>query len=292
MKNSIRRVAFDNLYIALGTFLLALGVSMFMAPNKISAGGVTTVGTVLLHIFNVKISVTNLLFNAVLFVFGYRYLGKYAVVKTVSGILFFSFFLEITSYFPVYTSDLLIEAICGGILMGLGVGLVVRKEGSTGGSDFAALILARFFPHISLAKLILIIDCAIILMSGIVFKAFDITFYSAVCLYVSSVITDSVITVGNKAKVIYVLSKEAEKISEDIMTRFERGATGIHSTGMYSKDEKLMLMCVVRPKELPALVNMIRRIDKNAFIVINDVKEIFGEGFKIESSYDKIETKI
>lgn len=292
MKNEkIKTILVDYLFITLGTFLLALGISVFLAPNKISAGGITSIGTVLLHLFGIKLSITNLVFNVVLFIFGYRYLGSYAVLKTIAGILFLSLFLEITSYLPIYTGDIVITTIAGGILMGAGVGFVVRQEASTGGSDFAALIINRFMPHISVASLILIIDCTIIVLAGIVFKSFTVTFYSAISLWLSSKVTDSIMTIGDNAKSIQVFSDKSEEIAQKIMVQFERGVTGVYAKGMYSNAEKLMLICVVSPKELPFLIHTVRKIDKDAFIVINDAKEVLGEGFKIKSSYDDITDK-
>lgn len=289
MKNNIKQLAKDYLLILAGTFILALGVNIFLAPNKLSAGGVTSLATVLLHLFKIKISVTNLVVNAILFVLGYKYLGKQAVLKTAAGIVFCSFSYEITSYIPPYTDDIFIAMVAGAVLMGAGVGLVVKQEGSTGGSDFAALILRPFFPHISLAYLILFIDFAIIVMSGIVFKSLNITLYSAILLFLSAKVTDIIITMGDSAKSLQIISEHSSEIAEKIMEQFERGVTGIHCKGMYSAQDGLMLLCVVSPKQLPAIVHIIRRIDKSAFIVINDAKEVFGEGFKIETEYDKIQ---
>ena len=280
MQKKVKTIVFEQLFIISGTFLLALGAAVFMAPSKISAGGVTTVATVLLHLFGIKMSITNIVCNAALFLLGYRHLGKYAVIKTVSGTLFFSLFLEITSRFPAYCGDALIAALAGGVLCGVGVGLVVRVGASTGGSDFASLILKRFFPHISIARLILIIDCTVIAVSGIVFKSFDVTFYSVLSMYISSKITDVLVTWGDDAKTVHIFSKKNEEIARCVMERFERGVSGIHCRGMYSGDDGLMLLCVVRPKELPQLVKTVREFDPDAFVIINDAKEVLGEGFK------------
>lgn len=288
MKKELKRYVKQSTFILIGSFFLALGISIFMAPNKISSGGVTSIGTVLLHLFGIRMSVTNFVCNALLFFFGYRYLGKEAIFKTLAGILFLSLFLEITSYIPVYTGDIIISTLAGGILMGIGIGLVIRMEASTGGSDFVALILNRFLPHISTANIIMVIDCIIVIIAGIVFKSFTITFYSGIALFVSSKVSDAIMTMGDSAKTIQVISTKNEEIANMIIERFDRGVTGIYSKGFYSGKEKIMLWCVVSPKELPKITHKIREVDKNAFIVINDAKEVLGEGFKLESAYDKI----
>lgn len=278
----------DFLFIIVGCFILALGINMFLTPNKISSGGVSTIGTILLHMFNVKMSITNIACNVILFALGFRYLGKYAIIKTATGIIALTGFLELTSYFPVFTDDMMLATIVGGVLVGIGIGLVVRRDASTGGSDFASLIIKRFIPHISLATIILIIDCTVILISGIVFKSVTITIFSVISMYISSRVTDYIVTLGNNAKSIQIFSDKNEEMASYIMEKFERGVTGVHCKGMYSQNEKIMLLCIVSPKELPRLINAIRKFDKRAFIIINDAREVLGEGFKSKSDYDQL----
>ena len=288
MLKKIKPFIIDFFFITVGCAVLALGINMFLTPNKISSGGVSSIGTVLLHLFGVKMSLTNLVANVVLFIFGFRYLGKYAVVKTVAGIVFLTLFLELTSYLPIFTDDMMLATVVGGVLVGAGVGMVVRQGASTGGSDFAALIIKRFLPHVSLANLILVMDCDIIIISGIVLRIVTVTIFSVIAMYISSKVTDAIVMMGDAAKSVQIFSSKYEEISKQIMQQFERGVTGVHCKGMYSGQEKMMLLCIVSPKEMPILVNMVRRIDPSAFIVINDAKEVLGEGFKLNSSYDNI----
>lgn len=277
---SKNRVFEDLIHIMIGCAVLAVGINVFLAPNKISAGGISSIGTVLSHLFGIRMSLTNLFFNGILFVFGYKSLGRYAVIQTLFGIFALSGFLEITSIIPIYTENNIISILCGGVLMGVGVGIVVKCGASTGGSDFAGLMLKKVFPHISLARLIMVIDCTIVVISGLVFKSFTVTIYSILALFISSIVTDKIMTVGDDAKVIQIFSSKLQKISDYILEQFERGVTGIHCTGMYSKLDSMMLMCVVTPKELPIYLKLIKEIDKNAFIIISDVHEVIGEGFK------------
>ena len=287
-KENIKRALFDYVWIILGTFIIAVGIGVFLAPNKLSPGGATAVGTVLLHLFKIRLSITNIAVNAVLFLLGYKYLGKHAVIKTVFGIASLSAFFELVDLIPKYEGDIIIASLAGGILMGVGVGFVVKHEGSTGGSDFAAMILKRFFPHISIANLIMIIDSAIIITAGVVFKSFDVTFYSAITLFVASRVADMIFTMGSAAKTMQIFSEKNEEIARVILEDFDRGITGVHCKGMYSGKEGMMLLCVVPPKQLPIIINRVRKIDRGAFIVVNDTKEVLGQGFTLESSYDKI----
>lgn len=284
---SVKKYITDYAFIAVGSFVLAAAISLFLTPCKISTGGVSGVGMVLYYVFKVKMSVSTFVINIILFFFGFRTLTKSAVIKTLAGIAFFSLSLEITDMIAALipdtvaqiTSDLWIASIFGGILVGVGVGLVVLKEGSTGGSDFAALMLHKLFPYLSVATFILLIDSCIIIVSGIVFKDYAIMFYSVVSLYISSKVTDYIIVRGNFAKSVHIVSSKNEEIAQRVMDEMERGVTAIHSHGCYDKKEGEMLMCIVRGKEIPKLLGIVRCVDKSAFTVISDVKEVRGLGF-------------
>ncbi len=275
----MKRIIKEIIYIIFGSFFVALGLNMFLVPLQLSSGGIGTLGTIFLYLFKVPLSVTNLILNAVLFVLGYKFIGKGVVFKTVLGILFLSLFLEITSYFPTFSEDLLFCTVCGGILDGIGVGLVVKVDGSTGGSDFAGVIIKRFLPHLPVATVILVINCAIIMVSAIVFKSYMVAFYSIVALYVSSKFTDAIMNIGCEVKTLYIISDKYLEIEEIIIDKFGRGVTEIYSKGAFTKKEKKILLCAVKPKEAPKLIKEIKNIDKNAFVIILDSHEVLGEGF-------------
>lgn len=200
-------------------------------------------------------------------------------MQTLFGIVMFSVFLELTSIFPAYTENRAIAAISGGAAAGIGIGLVIRCGASTGGSDFAGLILKKFFPHISLAVLIMLVDCVIVIFSGLVFKSFTVTFYSLSALLVSSAIADKIAVFGDKAEILGIFSEKNKEISNCIIKTYGRGVTGIHCTGMYSEKPSLMLLCAAKPRELPMYLKLIKQIDKNAFVIIGEVREVLGEGF-------------
>lgn len=280
MKIKFKRYLKEYTRIAIGTALVAVGLNLFLVPNKISSGGVSSIGTVLLHFLKVPLSATNIVFNGVLLVFGFRFLGKTALVKTLAGIALLSLFLQLTAYLPFYTEDLLISTLAGGLLLGTGLGLAIRQGASTGGSDFAAMILHRSFPHISVATFILIIDCIILLIAALVFQSITVGCYSLLALFISTRVADGILTLGNTAKAVHVFSKRHPQIAALIIKEFRRGVTGLHSRGLYTNTEGFTLLCVVTPKELPRLVQRIKELDPAAFLVISDAKEVLGEGFK------------
>lgn len=289
-----KKLVIDYLYILAGSFILAFAVSVFLVPCKISTGGVSGVATVLYYSFGIPLSITTLVINLVLFVLGYKTLPRASLVKTLAGILFFSLSLELTDLIAVWcssavgeiTSDVWISAVFGGVLVGAGVGLVVCKEASTGGSDFAALMLNKLIPHVPVATFIMLIDSAVIIVSCIVFGDYSIMFYSVASLYISTKVTDFIMVGGDKARSVYIISDANERIAEEIMQRLERGVTSIHSYGCYGKTDREMLMCIVKPKEVPKVLSITHEIDPAAFTVVSEVKEVRGLGFK-EDDYLK-----
>lgn len=284
----IKKYLPEYLIITLGSFILALGISLFLVPCKISTGGVSGIGTVLYHLFKVPMSVSTLVINLLLFAFGFKFLAKSSIVKTLYGIGAYSLSFVVTEIIaPIINgwlagaaSDVWIASIFGGVLVGVGVGLVVSRSASTGGSDFAALMLHKLIPHVSVANFIMIIDSIVIIASAIALGNFSITFYSIISLYISNKVTDYLIVAGDAAKTVYVISKNNDDIAAQIMEKIQRGVTSISSHGCYSGEEKKMLMCVVRNKEVPRVISLIREMDPSAFTVVMEAKEVRGLGFK------------
>ena len=291
MNNAIKlkRIVKDYFFIAIGSLILAFAVSFFLVPSKISTGGVSGVATLLYYLLKIPLSMSTLVINAALFAIGFRMMPKDSLCKTLAGILLFSLSLELTEYLAsmangiteTFMGDVWISTISGGVLVGVGVGFVVSRDASTGGSDFAALILNRAIPHVSIATFILIIDSLIIILSGIFLSDYSIIFYSVISLYISSKTTDFIVVSGNAAKTVCIISDSESEIARKIMERLERGVTKIYSRGCYAGNERGMLMCVVRPKEVPRILQIIRETDLSAFTVISDAKDVRGLGFKI-----------
>ncbi len=272
----------DYFQIALGSLLVAVGVECFLVPCMISTGGVSGLGTVLYYMFDVHMSLTVLLVNILLFLFGFRILKRESVFRTAAGILFLSLFLELVGELFSYGDDILLSAVFGGILVGVGIGLTVLKDASTGGSDFLAMILHKLIPHISVATFMLIIDLGVIVVSGIVFRNYTITLYSAISLYICSRVADFILIRGEYAKSVMIVSKKADEIAKVVMDEMERGVTGLRSKGYYENREGMMLMCIVRSREIPKLLATVEKIDSEAFTVISEVRQVVGSGFERE----------
>ncbi|WP_213974759.1 YitT family protein [Tepidanaerobacter acetatoxydans] len=272
----------EYLQIVLGSFIGALSLTMFLIPNKVAAGGVSGLATVLYYLFKLPVGWMMLLFNIPLFLSGIIFLGKGVGIKTLVGSLLFSVFTELTVNFPVVTRDLMLSAVYGGIILGIGLGIVFRVRGSTGGTDLAAMILNHFIPSISVGQGILIIDFFVIILSGIAFN-WELAMYAWIALFVSSKVIDLIQEGFNYAKAVYIISNETEEISQKILKEMERGLTFIKAEGGFTRQDKNVLLCVITRLEVSRLKNIVHQTDPRAFVIVHDVHEVLGEGFSYKN---------
>ena len=275
MKKQIK----DYSLIIVGASFIAAGLQLFLVPFKYSSGGIGTLSTVIFYTSHIQMSVSYLIIDAFIFLFGWKHLCKNTIIKSIVGSAVLSLFLEICTYIEINPQDKIVSFIMGGILDGIGMGLVIRAEASTGGVDLAALIIKKFFSHFSVASIIFVINAFLIALSGIVFKSFEVTFYSIAAMFVSEKITEVIINVGIKAKSVMVISDRYEEIEKIIQNKYERGVTEIYARGAYEMQDKMSLICVATPKEVSKMVKDIMNQDKSAFVVVSDVKEVRGNGF-------------
>ncbi len=279
MKATIRRYLWEGGTVLLGAFLMAAGLNLFLVPSKLSTGGAGSLATVFLYLFRIPFSVTVFGVNLILLALGYRILGFKAVLRTLFGVAVLSAWLQVTAFFPAISDDLLLSSLSGGALVGAGLGFLIRRGSSTGGSELAANLLHRLVPHISVTNFLLVVDCTVILISGLVCHSITVTFYSYLALIVCVKAADLVINVGAKSRYVSVISDRGEAVAAMILKRFRRGVTGVYGRGMYTGTDRMILSCAVSPKQLPALVRAVREVDAAAFLIITDAHAVYGEGF-------------
>lgn len=269
----------DFLSISLGALVLSLAINLFLLPARISTGGMSGVATLLFYFFNIPTSLTVLLGNLVLVFFCLKVFNFSTLAKSIFGFLSLSFFLFLTKNFPPVCSDTFLAAVFGGVLAGVGVGIPMRREGTTGGSDFAALMLHKIFPHLSPTTFILAIDTTVIVLSGLLFRNVGVMLYSIISLYISNRVVDGILVQGEIARNVWIISEKEDEIARLIVEKIRRGVTQIHSRGTYSKREGRMLMCIVRSRQVPKVMDLVKKADPRAFVVISEVRKVRGEGF-------------
>ena len=271
----------DCAVIAAGAVLMGVALSVFMVPFKIAPGGASGLATVLHYLTGLRVSVLIPLINIPIFIIGIIRLERDFLVKSVFGTVVLSIATETAAILPPPTSDPLISAVFGGAVMGIGISAVLSRGGTTGGTDILVLVIRRSFSEVSVGRLYLLIDGAVIAMAGFAFSSGEVIFYSAVSLVVSTYMTDAALEGLNLARLVYIISDSNREICDRIYAELKRGVTGLNSVSMYSGRSGRILMCVIRKGQLSKLKKIIQDIDKDAFVIICDAKEVMGSGFEM-----------
>ncbi len=287
MKKFIKRSnMISYLLITAGTFFMAAATVMIYEPLSMVTGGFSGIGIVLKKVFGdqygirIPVGITTLILNVPLFIGAIRWKGRSFFLKSLYAALCFSVALMLLPSLQVYHEDYLMAAILGGALQGIGIGLVFSQNTSTGGSDLLSTLLHRWFPGISPSELLILVD-GIIVLVGMGLFGIRTGLYAIVAVFITGKVSDALVDGLKFAKTVYIVSEVPLTISQEIMKRLERGVTGLAGTGMYSGNQKQVLMCVVSKKEIVRLIEIVKSADDNAFVVVLDAKEVLGEGFFI-----------
>ena len=283
MKNKAKTLAADGLLIAVGSLLYAISVVVFSAPNNIAPGGVTGIATMLNYIsvnhlpFEIPIGVSTLIMNVPLLIAAWVKIGRRLVVRTIIGLSLSSVMIDMLEPFiPVFQGEKILVCIFGGVLLGLGVGLILSRGGTTGGSEVVARLLERKYPHIQMGKLILAVDAVVIAASAVVYRQMESPLFAVVLVFVSSQVTDWVIYGGRHGKMAMILSKKQPQVTAAIMERVNRGVTLLKAEGAYSGTDQKMILCAVRRDETFRLRQLVFEIDPDAFFMMLSTDEVRG----------------
>lgn len=279
MERNFYKLIIDIIGLTIGVFLLAIGLVFFLEPNAIAPGGVTGFAIVLKQITNIPIYITNLAVNIPLFIIGVMTLGKNFGWKTLYSTGALSFFLKIIPLQAV-TPDHLLASIFGGLVSGIGLGLVFRFGGTTGGSDLIGAILNKSFPSISIATFMMSIDGLVVAFAGFVTRNLDTSLYSIISLFVTAKVIDLILEGIGYSKGFLIITEKPVEISQRIMEELDRGVTLFKGTGMYSREEKDVLLCVVSRSQFMKAKNIVNETDNEAFIMVTEISEVLGEGFE------------
>lgn len=290
MKAKIRDSEFVSyLLVTVGTFFMAAATNVIYEPLSMVTGGFSGVGIILKKVFeqaadvSIPIWLTTTLLNIPLFLIAMKIRGAKFIRKTLYAAVCFSVALLVVPTFEVTNEDYLMAAVLGGVLNGTGIGLVFSQNASTGGSDLMSSLLNRWFPGFSISELLIFVD-GIIVLAGIGIFGINTGLYSIVAVFVMGKVSDAMLDGLKFAKMAYIISDHPAVISEGIMNNLRRGVTGLDGKGMYSGNEKNVLMCVVSKKEIVKLIEIVKTADERAFVIVTDAKEVLGEGFVVSSA--------
>lgn len=266
--------------LIVGCLSMSIGINTFLKPHTIAPGGLSGISVVLNKVTGMSVSSIMLLIGVPLVLIAFKILGKENFIKTLLGTVLFSIIINITSPLAslYVTNDLLLSAIFGAIF--IGIGIVFRVDGSTGGTDLVALILSKKFPGIKITKFMMCLDGVVVISSGIVSKNIEIALYSAISLYVIVKIADAIMEGFDYSKAFFIISNESQKLRDVITNELDRGLTILDGKGGYTDEKKEVLLVVIQKNQEVYLKKLVKNTDPNAFIIVSNVHEVLGEGFK------------
>lgn len=278
-KKGIRYIKkYTMLTIACSIF--GIGVALFVDPNDLAPGGFTGLAIMINRLIPVSTGMLYLILNIPVILLGIRKFGWKFTVSTLYSILAVSLFTDLFHLMTPVTYDPLLGAVFGGALIGVGIGLVMRNGGTTGGADIVIKCLKIRIPHMKTGTLMLMLDAAIIGMSGIVFGNFNAVLYGILSSVATSAALDFVLYGGDEARLIYIISDKAEGIAEKLLEDVDIGVTFLNGSGAYHNTEKKVIMCVVKKQLAPRVEEVVENDDQGAFMIITNASEIYGEGYK------------
>lgn len=272
-----RPVIFDYVQIIFGAALVGLAFNIFFLPARIAAGGISGVSTILYELFGTNPAYVQWIINIPLVILGLLLVGKEFSAKTIVGTFFVPFFIYLTSGFQLSVDNPFLSSIYGGIMLGIGLGIVYRGNGSTGGTALIAQLLKKY-TGISSGFSQLIVDGVVVVTSAFVFN-FELALYALMSIYVTSKVIDFVQLQTSPTKLVLIITDHPEKIQSVIQNEIDRGLTKVKSTGGYSNDEKTMILCVVEQSEAVYLKKLLQTAEPSSFVIFVNASEILGLGF-------------
>ena len=276
---NVKKYALEYIYIIIGAFFMAVSTALILLPNQLSTGGISGISTILYYLFNYPVGLTMLLINVPLFVIAMVKVNKRLFFKSILGTILLSVFIDLLENLSPITNDRFLACIYGGIKIGIGTAIILKAGASTGGTDLLSYVIRAYNNKFKSSRVIIIADTIIIFFNIIFFREIEIGLYSVIAIYLMGKMIDIIFEGIYFTKIMFIISEKYEEISKEIGILVKRGSTGIYSKGMYSGKQNVMLFCVASRKEVAEIKQIIKQIDKNAFIVTTDAIETLGKGF-------------
>ena len=268
------------LQIALGTMIYAVGIGVFLDPNKLAPGGVMGIGVILSHTIGLGAGSWYFILNVPILILGWYNFGGRMIIATVYAVICNSLFTNFFSRIHTQPVDLFPATMAGSVLAGVGLGLVLKAGATTGGMDIVVKILRRKYKYIKTGTLFLILDLAVVVASGFVFKNINNVMYAFLAVIVTGKVLDYVLYGADEARMILIVSDRSDELVKRILEELDVGATLLKGSGAYTRQNKEMILCVVKKRQAPDLEELVKEEDPHAFMILTNADEIYGEGYK------------
>ena len=265
-------------FIVIGAILMGVGIEEFLVPNKILDGGIVGISIILSHLTGWRLGFFIFVLNIPFFFIGYKQIGKTFALSTLLGITVLSITTTLLHTFPVFTEDLLLATVFGGIVLGTGVGIVIRFGGSLDGTEIMAILMNKRLPF-SVGEMIMFFNIFIFGIAGFIF-GWDRAMYSLLAYFIAFKTIDIVIAGLDESKSAWIISDQYQEIGEAILARLGRGVTYLNGEGAYTGDDKMVIFCVITRLEEAKLKTIVEELDPSAFLAVGNIAEVRGGRFK------------
>ena len=277
-KKSIKSsLLFSYIQLFIGCLIGSVAYPLFLTPNNIAPGGLTGIAVILNYLFHLPVGTISLAMNIPLFLLGYRSVGKIFAFRSLIATLLFSLLIDILPLRPM-TMDPLLGTLFGGVLLGIGLGLIIRGGATTGGTDMMASMVNRKYQYISTGTILFAFDFLVVAAAGIIVGTSQ-ALYAMICIFVTAKVMDTVMIGFSGNKACLIVSSSWEEIKKRIMFDMGRGVTQLLSKGGHTGDDRPTLLCVVNRQEIMEIKKIVREVDVNAFMIILEAHEAIGDGF-------------
>lgn len=278
---SLKTFLLDIVIDLVGGLLIAIGIYNFAINAMFPMTGISGIALIFYHLFEIPIGVFTILINIPISIICYRLLGFNFFMKSIKSILITSFVIDyVAPLFPTYSGDRMLAAICTGIFLGLGYSLIYMNNSSTGGADFITMSIKAKNPHISLGKIMFVLDLLIVFLGGFIYQEVDGIIYGIMISYLLAYVVDKIMYGIDAGKMTLIVTDMGDEMSEMIDLLTGRGSTLLHGVGSYSKAEKAIVMCACSNKEMYQIKKLAKKVDPLSFTIIVESNEVLGEGFK------------
>lgn len=277
-KLTVRKKIFRTIGISLGAILMATGLEIFLVPNHVIDGGITGISIMLAHLTGVELGIFLFLLNLPFVYLGFKQMGKTFAISSIYGIIVLSIFTSLFHPVPAFTDDILLATLFGGMILGVGVGLVIRNGGALDGTEILSIMINKKVPF-SVGEIIMFINVFILGSAGFVF-GWDRAMYSLLAYVIAAKAIDTVVAGLEESKSVWIISDEADRIGEVVNARLGRGVTYLKGEGAFTGDDKKVVFSIITRLEESKLKSIVEEIDPTAFLAIADITEVRGGRFK------------
>ena len=281
-KEILKEWSIDILVDIIAGILMGIGTYCFAAAFKFPMVGFTGLALILYQLFGLPVGIGTIVLNIPFAIISYREIGRKFLLKSVKSIVITSIMIDIVAkVVPAYQGEYILAAICTGVISATGYALIFMRDSSTGGADFIMVLINHFFPHFSLGKIALVIDsCIIVLGVALVSKNVNSLIYGLIIAYLVATVLDKAMDGLTAGKLIMIICDKPKDMAKEIASLIDRGSTYLKAVGSYTDEERDVVMCACRVKEVHTVRQAAKKLDPRSFVIIMDSNEVAGEGFR------------